>query len=185
MSKLRLVVMASGSGTTFEALAKANSVDFEVIGLIASKPNIDVIERAQKLNIPFQIATSDEDTLMHLKEWNPNLVVLAGYLKKVGPQTLAAYENKMLNTHPSLLPKYGGPGMFGRRVHEAVIANAEEKSGVTIHWVTENYDEGPIIAQKEVILDSNETVESLEIKVKDTEKIFLIETLNSLPKLVN
>ena len=85
-----------------------------------------------------------------LDQANVDLVVLVGYMKRLGPVTLARFANRMINTHPSLLPKYGGSGFFGRRVHDAVIANGDTESGATVHWVTGDYDSGPIIAQARV-----------------------------------
>ena len=115
-----------------------------------------------------------------LEQANVDLVVLVGYMKRLGPVTLGRFEHRMINTHPSLLPKYGGSGFFGRRVHEAVLANGDTESGATVHWVSGDYDSGPIIAQVRVPVAAAETPETLEHKVKAVERQLLIETLRSL-----
>lgn len=115
-----------------------------------------------------------------LEQANVDLVVLVGYMKRLGPLTLARFANRMINTHPSLLPKYGGSGFFGRRVHDAVLANGDTESGATVHWVSGDYDSGPIIAQVRVPVAATETPESLEHKVKAVERQLLIDTLRSL-----
>jgi phosphoribosylglycinamide formyltransferase-1 len=111
-----------------------------------------------------------------------DLVVLVGYMKRLGPVTLARFERRMINTHPSLLPKYGGSGFYGRRVHDAVIANGDSESGATVHWVTGDYDSGPIVAQRRISVAAGETPETLEHKVKTVERQLLIDTLCSLAR---
>ncbi len=115
-----------------------------------------------------------------LQQANVDLVVLVGYMKRLGPATLARFKDRMINTHPSLLPKYGGSGFFGRRVHDAVLANGDTESGATVHWVTGDYDSGPIIAQVRVPIAHAETPETLEHKVKAAERKLLIDTLRLL-----
>ncbi|NQV80010.1 MAG: phosphoribosylglycinamide formyltransferase, partial [Alphaproteobacteria bacterium] len=109
-----------------------------------------------------------------------DLVVLAGYLKKIGPRVLQAFGGRIVNTHPALLPKFGGPGMYGIHVHAAVLAAGETMTGVTVHLVEEEYDRGPILAQAEVSVDPDDTPESLAARVQAREKTFLIETLRRL-----
>jgi phosphoribosylglycinamide formyltransferase-1 len=106
-----------------------------------------------------------------------NLIVLAGYMRKLGPRTLAQYRGRVLNIHPALLPKFGGPGMYGARVHEAVLTAQEKESGATIHLVTEEYDQGPIIAQSRVAVLPGDTVESLAARVLEVEHALFPETL--------
>lgn len=115
-----------------------------------------------------------------LQEHDVTVVVLAGYMKKIGPQTLGRFKGRILNIHPALLPKYGGAGMYGNRVHEAVIAAKEKRTGVTIHVVDENYDTGPIIAQCDVEVKEEDTVESLRERVLQREHTFLVETLENI-----
>jgi phosphoribosylglycinamide formyltransferase 1 len=115
-----------------------------------------------------------------LEQANVDLVVLVGYMKRLGPLTLARFKDRMVNTHPSLLPKYGGSGFFGRRVHDAVLANGDTESGAAVHWVAGDYDSGPIIAQVRVPVAAAETPETLEHKVKAVERQLLIDTLRAL-----
>lgn len=105
------------------------------------------------------------------------LVVLSGYMKRIGPGTLAAYSGRMLNIHPSLLPAYGGPGMYGDRVHAAVLAAGETVSGATVHQVTENYDEGPVLMQRQVPVRADDTVATLRARVQAVEGPLYIESI--------
>jgi phosphoribosylglycinamide formyltransferase-1 len=106
-----------------------------------------------------------------------DLVLLAGYLRKLGPQTLAAFPKRILNTHPALLPRYGGKGMYGARVHEAVLAAGEPVTGVTIHLVDGDYDSGPIVCQCELPVEPGDTVETLAARSAARERAFVVETL--------
>ena len=108
-----------------------------------------------------------------------NLVVLAGYLQKVGKLTLKAYQGRIINTHPSLLPKHGGKGMYGRRVHQAVLDSGDTETGVTIHHVTNDYDTGDIIAQCVVPVIPGDTVTSIEERVKKVEKRMICEVIHN------
>lgn len=108
------------------------------------------------------------------------LVVLSGYLRRLGPKTLARYRNRIINIHPGLLPEFGGEGMYGRRVHEAVIAAGAAESGATIHAVDEIYDHGPLIARRTVPVLSGDTPEALEARVTAMEPGFFIETLRAI-----
>jgi phosphoribosylglycinamide formyltransferase-1 len=107
-------------------------------------------------------------------------VILAGYMKKLGPATLGAYRGRILNIHPALLPKHGGQGMYGRRVHEAVLAAGETVTGVTVHVVDEQYDHGPILAQREVTVLPGDTVDSLAARVLAQEHRLYAETLQQI-----
>ena len=108
------------------------------------------------------------------------LIVLSGYLRKLGPATLARYRNRVLNIHPGRLPEFGGEGMYGRRVHEAVIAAGVPASGATIHLVDEEYDRGPILARRDLALNPGETVDSLEARITALEPLFFVETLQAI-----
>jgi phosphoribosylglycinamide formyltransferase 1 len=109
-------------------------------------------------------------------EW----VVLSGYLRKLGPLTLRNFEHRILNIHPALLPKFGGKGMFGRHIHEAVLAAGERSSGITIHHVDAEYDHGAIVAQREVPVKSGDTVETLQQRIMAAEPAFFVETLQAI-----
>lgn len=111
----------------------------------------------------------DAALLACLHEHRADLVLLVGYMKKLGPKVLAAYQGRIINVHPALLPNYGGQGMYGLAPHQAVVAAGEKESGATAHLVTENYDEGPILAQIRVALAPDETPETLQEKVKALE----------------
>lgn len=108
-----------------------------------------------------------------------DLVILSGYMKKIGPEVLARYRNKILNIHPSLLPRHGGKGLFGDSVHEAVILSGDTESGATVHLVNEEYDEGPILRQRRVPVLKGETVETLKSKIQAIEGLLYIETIKS------
>jgi phosphoribosylglycinamide formyltransferase-1 len=122
----------------------------------------------------------DRAILGALREHGVELVVLAGYMRKLGPRTLAAYRGRILNIHPALLPRFGGPGMYGKRVHEAVLAAGETITGVTIHLVDEQYDAGPILAQREVPILPGDTSEALAARVLAEEHRLYVETLQRI-----
>lgn len=119
----------------------------------------------------------DLEILQLLQQHQTDLVIPAGYMRKLGPRTLSGYSGRILNIHPALLPKYGGQGMYGKYVHEAVLAAKEPETGVTIHLVNEEYDQGPIIAQCRVPVLETDTVDTLAQRVLETEHRFLVQTL--------
>ncbi|MEQ8735189.1 MAG: phosphoribosylglycinamide formyltransferase [Rhodospirillaceae bacterium] len=119
----------------------------------------------------------DNAHLSALKEARVDLIILAGYMRKIGPKVLSAYHNRIVNIHPSLLPKYGGQGMYGGKVHEAVIAAGERESGITVHLVDGAYDTGAIVDQTKVPVFSDDTAEDLAARVLAKEHKFLSETL--------
>jgi phosphoribosylglycinamide formyltransferase-1 len=149
-----IVIFASGSGSNAENLIKFfhNRDNASVIQVLSNNPHAKVLDRCKKLNVSAlsfnRIAFSkSEDVLNILKASQPDLIILAGFLWKFPESILNHFSNKVINIHPALLPKYGGKGMFGMRVHEAVVENKETETGITIHYVNENYDEGAIIFQ--------------------------------------
>ena len=190
--KARLVVLASGRGRVFAALAEAcekGDMPLEIAGLVASRSNIGAQEVAKRFIIPEVVMNKkdfptqvewDAQLCEQIEDWEADWVLLNGYLSLLGPRVLNSYSNRVLNTHPALLPKYGGKGMYGRRVHQAVLAAGEQVTGVTLHLVTSEYDEGPILAQKEVPVKPEDTPETLEARVIEAEKCFVIETLSAL-----
>tara|TARA_R110002111_G_scaffold82729_6_gene130224 strand:+ start:169 stop:735 length:567 start_codon:yes stop_codon:yes gene_type:complete len=150
----RIVIFASGSGSNAENLIKFfhNRDTASVIQVLTNNPHAKVLDRCKKLNVSAlsfnRIAFSkSEDVLNILKASQPDLIVLAGFLWKFPEFILNQYPNKVINIHPALLPDYGGKGMYGMRVHGAVVANKETETGITIHYVNENYDEGAVIFQ--------------------------------------
>lgn len=173
----KILVFASGSGSNFQSMIDAiqrGELQAQICGLIVNKVGIGAIERAEKHQIPvFYISEKEystyEDFVQHLVQTclnlNPDVIALAGYMRKIPTQLIKAYEGKILNIHPALLPKFGGKGMYGHFVHEAVIASKEKKSGCTVHLVTEDFDEGPILAQAEVPVYATDTPEILQKRV--------------------
>ena len=150
----KIAVLASGSGTNAENIIRyfREKSSACVALVLTNRQNAFVLERSRGLEVPcFYFPKSDwengEAILSVLREHDIDFVVLAGFLARVPDLILHAYPNKMINIHPSLLPKFGGKGMYGDRVHEAVIAAGEEESGITIHYTNEHYDEGAIICQ--------------------------------------
>jgi phosphoribosylglycinamide formyltransferase-1 len=119
----------------------------------------------------------DDAILDALTRHGAALIVLAGYMKKIGPRTLARYRGRVLNIHPALLPKFGGQGMYGRRVHEEVLAAGDRVTGVTVHLADEEYDRGPILAQREVPVMRGDTVDSLAARVLEAEHALYVDTL--------
>ena len=114
------------------------------------------------------------------KQHEVDLILLSGYMKKVGSLTLANYKNRILNIHPALLPKYGGQGMYGDRVHQAVLQHGENQSGASVHIVTAQYDQGPVLKQKTVCISTDESIASLREKIKNIEGQLYVDTLTSI-----
>jgi phosphoribosylglycinamide formyltransferase-1 len=166
----RIVVLASGEGTTLQAIMETCNV----VLVISNKRDSGALRRAKQFDVPGvfveETAQSDLDMLAILESSRIDLVVLAGYIRKVGKLTLNAYQGRIINTHPSLLPKHGGKGMFGRRVHQAVLDSGDTETGVTIHHVTEDYDTGDVIAQCVVPVTPGDTVFTIEERIKEVEK---------------
>ena len=157
--------------------------------LITNNRNAESIGRAQDAGIAVHILNGvthpdpdglDAAILGALKEADCDLIVLAGYMKKLGPRVLGAYRHRIVNIHPSLLPCHGGPGMFGIHVHRAVIDAGDQITGVSVHLVDEEYDSGRVLAQTEVPVESDDTPESLSARVLDVEHQFLVETLGRI-----
>ena len=172
----RIVIFASGSGTNGENLIKFfhNRKHISVIQVLTNNPHAKVIERAKNLNVSAlsfnRIAFSKSDDVLNvLKAAKPDLIVLAGFLWKFPEFILSEFENKVINIHPALLPKYGGKGMYGMHVHEAVVTNKETETGITIHYVNENYDEGAIIFQAKCKVLENDTAEDVASKIHKLE----------------
>ena len=150
----RIVIFASGNGSNAENLIKFfhNSDSASVIQVLSNNPYAKVLDRAKNLNISAlsfnKIAfTETNDVLNLLKSTRPDLIILAGFLWKFPEHILKEFPNMVINIHPALLPKFGGKGMFGMNVHKAVVSQKETETGITIHYVNENYDEGAIVFQ--------------------------------------
>lgn len=174
-----LAIFASHNGTIFDTLYKES--DFNISLIISNNSDAKILQKATKHNIPNFIVNdklyenSDKKIEELLKTYNCHYIFLAGYMKKISANLLNKFN--IINSHPALLPKYGGKGMYGRFVHEAVILNKDLVSGITIHEVNENYDEGAIILQKKISLEANESIASLEKKIKALEQKVVLEGL--------
>ena len=172
----KLAVFASGSGSNAENIYNyfADSSDIEVVLICTNRQDAFVVKRANKLNIPVYIFTKYElnnfvDLHKKLQSIDVDIVILAGFLLKLPAIMVDSYPNRIINIHPSLLPKYGGKGMYGSNIHKAVIENKETESGISVHFVNQKYDEGKIILQEKCDVANNETAETLMQKIKKLE----------------
>ena len=175
-SPKKIVVFASGSGTNTENIIRyfQDSEDIEVSLVLSNKQTAKVLERAHKLNVialHFDRTAfyTTHDVLHILEDTNPDLIVLAGFLWLFPNNILEKFPKKVINLHPALLPKFGGKGMFGDKVHQAVLEEKEKETGITIHYVNEKYDEGQVIFQKAIPVSANDTVQSLAEKIHELE----------------
>lgn len=185
----KLVVLASGSGSNFQAIIDAidhGDINAQIVGLISNKPGIGAISRAEKHLIPVKIISPENPLFFHeellntLRNWDPDLIVLAGFLKKIPDGVIKAFAGKIINIHPSLLPKYGGKGFYGKRVHQAVLTAKETETGCTVHLVNEKYDEGAIIEQVVVPVLPSDDADSLAERVLEQEHKLLPKIINKL-----
>ena len=179
----RIVVFASGSGTNAENIIKFfnHTKTARVTSVLCNNEHAKVFDRCKKLNISCLHFKKDdffssEKVLTLLKE-NADYIILAGFLWKIPLNIITSFPNKIINIHPALLPKYGGKGMYGMHVHKAVKENKETETGITIHYVSENYDEGAIIFQAKTNLSANDTPEII------AEKIHVLEQKH-FPKII-
>lgn len=192
LGQTRLGILASHRGTNFQAIidaCAAGTIDAIPVVAISNNSNARALERAREAGIAavhLSSATHPDaqslDQAIHdtLRSWEVDLVITAGYMKRLGPRTLAAWPRRIINVHPSLLPKHGGKGMYGMNVHKAVLASGDTETGITIHYVDGEYDTGPIINQVRVPVMSDDTPETLAARVLGLEHKVLIETLSTL-----
>lgn len=185
----KLVIFASGSGTNMQAVIdgiEEESIHAEIAGLITNKQDIHAVERAKKHHIPVCVITETDaedyaSTLeKQLSEWQPDLLILAGFLKKIPDSIIRKYENKIINIHPALLPKFGGKGFYGLKVHKAVLESGDKETGCTVHYVNEEYDKGPIISQTKVPVHPSDTPEILAKRVLKAEHKLLPSVIKKL-----
>ena len=172
----KLAIFASGSGSNAENICNyfAESSDIKVVLICTNREDAFIVKRANKLNIPVYIFSKSElnnfvDLHKKLQNIEVDVIILAGFLLKLPTIMVDSYPNRIINIHPSLLPKYGGKGMYGANIHKAVIKNKELESGISIHFVNHNYDEGKIILQKKCSISANESVETLIHKIHKLE----------------
>jgi len=185
----KIAIFASGSGTNAEKIIQyfSNRNDVSIDIILSNKKNAFVLNRAQKFkieNIYFNKKDfiESEKILNLLLEKNINLLVLAGFLWLVPQNIVNAFDNKIINIHPALLPKYGGKGMYGNNVHKAVIENKEKYSGITIHYVNNKYDEGNIIFQAQCPVYESDSVNDLAKRIHKLEHKFFPKIIDSILK---
>jgi len=182
----RILIFASGSGTNAENIIKyfENRSSGTVVSVFSNNSGAGVLEKAKKLAVPTIIFSKEElnsgKVLQSVGQFQPDLIVLAGFLLKFPDDLIEAYPNQVVNIHPALLPKFGGKGMYGMHIHKAVVENKENETGITIHYVNENYDEGNIIFQQSVSLSEIDTPESVAAKIHELEQNHFPEIIEQL-----
>lgn len=182
----KIVVFASGSGSNAENIIKYFNLKGKaaVVCVFTNNAQAKVIERAKNLNVETVIFSKlelNESELLHkINSIAPDLIILAGFLLKFPSSIINQYPNKIINIHPALLPKFGGKGMYGMHVHQAVVDQKETETGITIHYVNENYDEGAIVFQKSFALEGNETPEDVANKIHELEHLYFPEIIAQL-----
>jgi phosphoribosylglycinamide formyltransferase-1 len=178
---INIAVLVSGSGSNLQALidsCKTGYIPGKIVLVVSSSPSAYALKRAEKENIKTCVIErgayeNDDrftaDILTQIKALDTDLICLAGFLKKLGPEIIREYGKRIMNIHPALLPAFGGEGMYGIRVHEAVLKSGEEYSGCSVHWVDEKYDHGPVIMQKKVSIGRDDTPETLAARILEEE----------------
>ena len=179
------MLFASGNGSNAEEIIIyfKNSENAKVVAIFSNKADAKVLDRAKNHNIPsvvFSKAQLNEGFVLEkLQQFQPDLIVLAGFLLKF-PESILKKYTKVINIHPALLPKYGGKGMYGMHVHQAVLDNKEQETGITIHFVNEHYDEGEFIFQKAVNIEDCNTAEEIAHKIHELEHQYFPEVIGKL-----
>ena len=180
----RIVIFASGSGTNAENIIKYfnGSATAIVVHVLTNKQHAKVLDRAKKLKVKSLHFNKkdfvEDDTILDFLKKEADFIILAGFLWRVPRKIVAAFPKKIINIHPALLPKYGGKGMYGTKIHEAIVENREKETGITIHYVNENYDEGAIIFQAKCAVSVNDSVEDVASKISKLE-------MNHFPQVVD
>ena len=189
---LRIAVLASHEGTTLQSIVDAcaqRRIDGRVVAVISNNSGSGALRRAAAADIEtFHLSSvthSSGDSLDAaicgaLQRARADVIFLAGYMKRLGPRTLAAFPARILNTHPALLPRFGGQGMFGDRVFEAVLAGSESESGASVHLVDAEYDTGAVVSQERIRVLPGDTVESLKARVQACERELIVKTLAAI-----
>lgn len=182
----RIAIFASGSGSNAENIYKhfSTSKGGQISLILSENPNSFVLERAKTMKIPFRVFSMSELQDGKVKEvleaYAIDFIVLAGFLKRIPHYLIDNYPNRIVNIHPALLPKFGGKGMYGMNVHQAVLDAGDTETGITIHWVNNNYDEGDIIFQARCQVSPHDTVESIAEKVHALEYEHFPRVIDSL-----
>jgi phosphoribosylglycinamide formyltransferase-1 len=187
--KKRIAIFASGSGSNAQKIMEhfKKHSDAEVVIVLTNNPDAYVLQRADNFEIPTHIFDKTEfyktDSVVNLlKNLQADIIVLAGFLWLVPQNLLKAFPNKIINIHPALLPKYGGKGMYGDYVHKAVLANKDEESGITIHFVNENFDEGEVIHQSRFKIEKGDDLEMIKFKGQQLEHYHFPKVIEQLLK---
>ncbi len=187
--KKRIAIFASGSGSNAQKIMEhfKRSNDAEVALILTNNSDAYVLQRADNFEVPTHIFGKKEfyqtDRIIQLlKNLNINLVVLAGFLWLVPENLLKAYPNKIINIHPALLPKFGGKGMYGDKIHSAVLEAEEHESGITIHFVNEAFDEGEIIHQSKFKIEKGDDIKMMKFKIQQLEHLHFPKVIESLLK---
>ena len=187
--KKRIAIFASGSGSNAQKIMEhfKRHTEAEVVLILTNNPSAYVLQRADNFEIPSHIFTRQEfydtdDVIRMLKTLQVDLIVLAGFLWLVPPDLLQAFPNKIINLHPALLPKYGGKGMYGDNVHKAILAANEEESGITIHFASEQFDEGEIIHQWKFKIEPGDNLEMVKFKGQQLEHQYFPKVIENLLK---
>jgi len=176
---VRIAVLASGGGTNLQAIVeylreRGDQAAGRIVLVAANSPGAGALERARAASLPAESFDAGDDgtaLLALLRRYAADLVVLAGYIKRLPPSVIAAYHARIINIHPGILPDFGGAGMYGARVHAAVIASGARTTGVTAHFVDDEYDHGPLIAQWRIAVRDGDTPESLAARVLEVEHV--------------
>ncbi len=191
---MRVAFFASGNGSTFQHLVESirlENLPTDPALLVCSDRKALALERAGNLGVTAEVVsrkaylnTSEhgEALLAVLQEHNCDFIFLCGYMELVPPQVVAAYRHRIVNIHPALLPAFGGKGMYGQHVHEAVLAYGSKITGATVHFVDEEYDHGPIIAQQAVMVKPDDTPDTLAARVQNIEKSLYVGALRIIAK---
>ena len=189
-----VVALGSGQGSTISFFCEKSSkatAPFRIKALVTENPSSGLWDVARRFKLPCHLvpfkgkesfAGWDREMCRVLAIYKPRLILLAGFLKKIGPRVLSRFEGCVINSHPSLLPEFSGPGMYGRKVHEAVVRAGKKQTGISIHIVTAQYDKGPILAQCKIPVAPADTAEGLQKKVKKIEKEFYFATVARILK---
>ena len=182
----KILLFASGTGSNVENIIQyfKNNPNIRIVGVFSNNPNATVLDKAKKYNVPSLIFNKEELSegfvLDKISELKPDLIVLAGFLWKFPEHIIAEYPNKIINIHPALLPKYGGKGMYGTKVHQTVLNNQDKETGITIHYVNEHYDEGEFIFQQKINIEDCASAEEIAAKIHELEHKHFPEVIERL-----
>ena len=182
--KINIAIMASGEGTNAEKIIQYFEpfLDANIACVISNKENAGVVKRIRRYKVPVYVSKYYKEIDQLLTQHNIHYIILAGYLDKLPPNFCNKYKYKIINIHPSLLPKHGGDGMYRDNVHKSVKKSGEDKTGITIHFVNNEYDAGTIIFQKEISVLEHETWEDIKSRVNDLEHKFYPAVIEKLIK---